>query len=190
MRKVICCLALLAGPLCGSAEEVCTFDVRQRNYLVSTVFEINGKDRFLGSIIKESLHLRTQYDLYDEAGGLEAKGICRFLSLGTIFSWGTSIDVYDEREKQIGAIEGQVITGAAAKFNIYDAAGAHVAIAYLDRSGAAFTIRSGRMPAASNSRIAPRWARPRDPPPPKTSAILIGFLHSNGGTVFSAVGCT
>ncbi len=129
MKKFLCCFALLAGSISGYAADVCTeegftFDVRQRDYLLSTVFEFNGKEQFLGSIVKEPFHLRTQYDLYSETGVFQGMGICRILTLGAIYAWGTEIDVYDERGGKVGVIDGQAVTGAAAKFSIYDGKGA------------------------------------------------------------------
>ena len=145
MKKFLCCFALLAGSISGYAADVCTeegftFDVRQRDYLLSTVFEFNGKEQFLGSIVKEPFHLRTQYDLYSETGVFQGMGICRILTLGAIYAWGTEIDVYDERGGKVGVIDGQAVTGAAAKFSIYDGKGAHVGIAYLDLNAGAFTL--------------------------------------------------
>ncbi len=145
MRQLFTIFVLLLGCVSGSASEaacgeVFAFDVHQRNYLLSTVFELHSKERFLGSIVKESLNVRTQYDLYNEAGTLQGAGVCRLLTLGVVFSWACEIDVYDQNKELVGVIDGQVATSAAAKFSIYDAAGTRVGIAYLDRTNAAFTI--------------------------------------------------
>jgi hypothetical protein len=116
------------------------FNVHQQDYTFSTVFEMNSKERNLGSVVKSSLRVRTNYDLYDSKGKSEATGICRILTLGAIYSWAREIDLYDTNEKYIGMIDGQAVTGSGAKFSIYDAVGNRTGIAYLDNNSSSFTI--------------------------------------------------
>ncbi|MBA3957106.1 MAG: hypothetical protein H0X51_01745 [Parachlamydiaceae bacterium] len=121
-------------------EKILTFQACKREFSFETRFELSQGKNNLGSITKSSFRLRTNYDLYDVDGNYEALGICRKLSLGSIFTWATEIDIYDKDGGYVGFVDGQVITGAAAKFSIYNAMGDCVGIAYLDLKGASFTV--------------------------------------------------
>jgi len=48
--------------------------------------------------------------------------------------------VYDADGSWIGLIDGQAVTGASAKFSVYDRNGDRVGIAYLDKTNDGFTI--------------------------------------------------
>lgn len=119
---------------------ILTFNTQQQDYLFSTIFDFSSENGSLGSALKSSFRIRTNYDLYTPLGDYEGTGTCRLLTLGVVYSWGTEIDIYDQNHAYLGMIDGQVVTGAAAKFSIYDAEGMRVGIAYLDRNQSIFTI--------------------------------------------------
>lgn len=123
-----------------SNENELHYKITKNDYAFSTVFEMASGHKLLGSIVKSAFHLRTHYDLYDEKGLLQGQGICRLLTLGTFFSWGVEIDVYNVQGQLIGSIDGQVATTEPAKFSIYDSNGNRLAIAYLEQNRAAFSI--------------------------------------------------
>lgn len=145
MKKMFYFLALI-GCICTAfaeakpKEDALKFDVIQKDYMFSTVFEFNSPDDFLGSVVKSVFRIRTNYDLYDKNGNYESVGICRILTLGVLYAWGTEVDVYDPNDAYLGMIDGQVVTGAGAKFSIYNGAAERVGIAYLDWGNSGFTI--------------------------------------------------
>lgn len=117
-----------------------SYTISESQYFWSTYFEMQGKERHYGRIVKNHYHLRTIYDLYDPMNAFEAQGICQLLSLGAVYPWAKDIDVYDNRGEKIGFIDGQFLTTAAAKYGFYDAFGALVANAYLDAQSSGFII--------------------------------------------------
>lgn len=95
-----------------------------------------------GKVIRTGLLTpRYYYDLFDSQGNFQARGITRFLSLGTLFSWGIQIDLYDA-ESFIGMIDGKVFTKARAKFVFYNNIGDSIGVAYLNNENADFIIVS------------------------------------------------
>ena len=138
---LLCCLLALSGYLRANealSEEA--FEVRQQNYKYSTLFDFSTPSKYLGTVVKSYFRVRTNYDLYDSQGNYEANGICRIFSFRVFHTRGTKIDVYDPDGCKIGLISGQLFTGASAKFNIENAEGERIAIAYLDKTKAGFTI--------------------------------------------------
>lgn len=147
MRHIFILLALLLSfvtdPVLAtdkSTGSALTFSVRRQDYMFSTVFEISSPVEHIGSVYKSSFSIRTHYDLYDSLGNHESNGICRVLTLGVLYSWAREIDVYDAQGMTVGMIDGQLATGASAKFSIYNAEGNKAGIAYLDKNGAAFSV--------------------------------------------------
>lgn len=116
------------------------FDVFKKNYTFSTEFEIISKHDSHQNVVKSLFHVRTHYDFYDRHGQAEVQGICRFFSLGIIFTWAAEIDIYDNNGQPIGLIDGQVVTSEPAKFSLYDENGVKVGIAYSDQDFTGFTI--------------------------------------------------
>lgn len=116
------------------------YTVLKNEYRFSTYFELIGKKSYEGRVIKESLRVRTTYDLYDAKGDYEGQGICRALSLGSLYNWAREIDVYGKDGNKIGFIEGKVFTTAQAKFHFFDQTSRLVAIAFLDFESAGCTI--------------------------------------------------
>lgn len=139
-------LALLTGMLSNTISEAAPtasgikFKVHQQDYTFSTVFEFRSDTDFHGTAVKSSLRVRTNYDLYDKNGKYEAVGICRVLTLGALYAWGTEIDIYDQNDNYLGMVDGQAMTGAGAKFSIYNAKNERVGIAYLELGGTSFSI--------------------------------------------------
>jgi hypothetical protein len=116
------------------------FNVHQQDYTFSTIFEFRSDNEFLGTAVKSVFRIRTNYDLYTKQGKYEAVGICRMLTLGALYAWGTEIDLYDNKDHYIGMIDGQAMTGAGAKFSIYNANNNCIGIAYLELGGKSFSI--------------------------------------------------
>lgn len=117
-----------------------SYTITESPYYFSTYFEMRGKNRYEGRVIKEHLNFRTTYDLYDPDGRYEGQGVCQILSLGAIYPWAKDIDIYDERGARIGFIDGQFLTLTTAKYNLYHEYDGLVATAYLDRSSSGFTV--------------------------------------------------
>lgn len=117
-----------------------SFTITESPYLFSTYFEMRGKDRDEGRVVKNHLNLRTVYNLYSPSGLIEAQGICQILSLGAIYPWAKDIDVYDRKGEKIGFIDGQLLTTTTAKYNFYDQGDRYVASAYLDSSSSGFSV--------------------------------------------------
>ncbi len=125
--------------LIGFAEPI-TYTIVEHPYRFSTYFEMQGKNGFEGRAIKNTLAVRTAYDLYDAAGAYQAQGVIQALSLGSLFAWGKDIDIYDPMGKQIGFIDGQALTTASAKYTFYNNKNIAVATAYLDYSCSGFVV--------------------------------------------------
>lgn len=117
-----------------------SYTISENPYLFSTYFEMEGKGRYEGRVVKNHLNLRTIYELYDPSSLFEAQGICQILSLGSLYPWAKDIDVYDEKGEKIGMIDGQLLTTTSAKYNFYNGRDQLIATAYLDLSCAAFSI--------------------------------------------------
>ncbi|MBA3238384.1 MAG: hypothetical protein H0T62_08590 [Parachlamydiaceae bacterium] len=109
-----------------------TFDVHRQDTTFSSIFDCVGEHDFLGTVVKSSFRVRTNYDLYSVHGEFEGTGICRVLTLGVIFDWAREIDIYDKNDYYIGTIDGQAATTEKAKFSIYNRNSERVGIAYLD----------------------------------------------------------
>lgn len=116
-------------------------------YKTSEIYQINSelKETYPGSVKKSAFRIRTNYDLSDK-NGWQATGITRIISLGSIYSWATDIDIYDTRGVQIGLIDGNLATLESAKFNLYDydEAGnsAEIGIAYANADFNRFVVLS------------------------------------------------
>lgn len=117
-----------------------SYTISESQYLWSTYFEMQGKEGYFGRVVKNHYNIRTVYDLYDPMNHFEAQGVCQVLSLGALYPWAKDIDVYGAQGEQIGFIDGQLLTTAAAKYGIYNAWGTLVANAYLDAQSSGFTI--------------------------------------------------
>lgn len=137
---VVALLFLLPSLMQANEAEIHTFRIHQKDYRFSTVFEMDGVGTSHGAVVKSSIRVRSNYDVYDERGQWQATGIARVLCLGFFRPWGAEIDVYNPKGEIIGLIDGQVGTLAAAKYSIYNALGECVGIAFLDLTKAGFTI--------------------------------------------------
>lgn len=143
MKQTLLFIFLLLSyvqPAISNSDTILAFEVRQQSYQFSTIFDLTSNKGLLGTVVKSSFRIRTNYDVYDAFGIYEGVGVCRILTLGSFYKWGTEIDVYDKDGYYAGMVDGQAVTGASAKFSIYDAQGIRVGIAYLDLSNSAFTI--------------------------------------------------
>jgi hypothetical protein len=152
MKKTVCAtfLLLLIMVTIGADEPSSKFQkytIREREYLFSNYFEFMPEIGPLETVVKKryaGLHVTDNYAVYDGKGVWNASGSCRIFCLGLLYSWATEIDVYDQNGKQIGLIDGQVATTAAARFSIYeyDAEGVAQlkAIAFMDNEKRSFSI--------------------------------------------------
>lgn len=109
-----------------------TYDVHKQYTTFSTIFDCMGEHDFLGTVVKSSFRIRTNYDLYSVHGEYQGTGICRLITLGSVFDWAREIDIYDHNDYYIGTIDGQMATTEKAKFSIYNKNSERVGIAYLD----------------------------------------------------------
>lgn len=126
----------------AQANDKLHYTILKNPFAFSTFFEMLGQDHFEGRVVKNHIHVRSTYDLYDKHGEFECQAICRALSLGAIFSWAKEIDIYDKHDHKIGFIDGKTATTAHAKFHLHNKEGHLVAIAYLDYDNSGFTIVS------------------------------------------------
>jgi len=135
-------LSLFATLLCAVQiqAQALSYTISESQYLWSTYFEMQGKDSYIGRVVKNHYNVRTVYDLYDSKNRFEAQGVCQVLSLGAVYPWAKDIDVYDQYGLKIGFIDGQLLTTAAAKYGFYDSRDVLVANAYLDVQSSGFTI--------------------------------------------------
>ncbi len=117
-----------------------SYTISESQYLWSTYFEMHGTEGYSGRVVKNHYNIRTVYDLYDPMNRFEAQGVCQVLSLGALYPWAKDIDVYGAQGEQIGFIDGQLLTTAAAKYGFYNIWGTLVANAYLDAQSSGFTI--------------------------------------------------
>lgn len=126
----------------GAQEENQTeyhFSIYEKVYPLATYFTIESDDTYRGSVKKSLLRIRTNYDL-SNSDGWQATGIKRVLSLGSVYSWATEVDIYGTKGDYLGMIDGQVVSTAAARFSIYDLDGQLRGIAYLDHSLNSYSI--------------------------------------------------
>lgn len=138
MKKFIFCLLMLGMMQAAAAR---SYTVIEHPYRFSTYFEMHGQEAYEGRVVKSALTVRTIYDLYDNEATYIGQGICRLLSLGSIYPWARMVDLYDASGNAIGLIEGRVMTTAKASYNLYDASGNIVGIAYLNLDCSSFTIQ-------------------------------------------------
>lgn len=142
MRKTICFLLSFLFIYSAHAAEALAlnYSIIKNPYRLTTYFEMHGKAGSEGKAIKKSLTVRTTYDLYDAKGEYVGQGICRALSLGVLYTWAKVIDIYDAKDKKIGLIDGQTLTTAKGKYNIYTKEHELVASAYLDYASSSFSL--------------------------------------------------
>ena len=138
----VCLVSLLGSVQAEEREEAqrTEFNIFEKQYRLSTVFEMDAHGKPFGTVVKSVFRIRTNYDVYDAQGVRRATGICRLLCLGSFAVWGTEIDVYDTEGNYLGFIDGQAATLESAKFSIYDKEGDRVGIAYMDLTNAGFSI--------------------------------------------------
>jgi hypothetical protein len=120
------------------------FSIHQKDYRLSTVFEMDSHGKPHGNVEKSSLRwlkpLRNSYDVYDKDGKWTATGISRIFCWGLFYAWGAELDVYDTADNVIGLIDGQFVTSESAKYSIYNKKGDRVGIAYMDLTNAGISI--------------------------------------------------
>ncbi|HVT62434.1 MAG TPA: hypothetical protein VHD33_02965 [Legionellaceae bacterium] len=124
------------------------FLMKKYGYKFSERYEISSSPMgvgktYSGSIKKSAFRIRNNYDL-SNLHGWQATGITRILSLGTLYSWATDIDIYDTRGVKIAFIDGSFATLESARFDLYeyDEAGKskQIGIAYADANFTRFNI--------------------------------------------------
>ncbi len=130
---VFFCSTLFSG-------EPISFSVIKSGYTLSTYYEFVSGEAYLGRIIKSSIRVRTCYDLYDSKGDYEGEGICRALSVGSLYAWAREIDLYDHGGEKIGMIDGKILTLGRARFDLYNSQNRHLCSAYFNNDGTLFTL--------------------------------------------------
>lgn len=150
MKKIFSLLLILFFARLGA--ESCVYTITEHPYRFSTYFEMEGKEKYEGRVIKSAISVRTVYDLYDKESHFVGQGICRLLSLGSVCSWARMIDLYDQNGETIGLIEGRLLTSAKASYNLYDSTGVIVAVAYLNLDASGFTVHDAKERVIVNMR--------------------------------------
>ncbi|MBM3191893.1 MAG: hypothetical protein FJZ63_04500 [Chlamydiae bacterium] len=120
--------------------EVLRYTIAKQEYLFSKAFNMHSEKGPIGLLTETKLSLRTHYDLYNAKGIYEARGICRILSLGSLYAWAKELDIYDAVGNKIGMVDGQAFSTAKAKYSLYDAMDYLLGIAYLDKDSSGFSI--------------------------------------------------
>lgn len=96
------------------------FKIRIDANEITTYFQIDTHNTYLGSVKKGSDEGRTRYDLSDE-NHWQGTAIRRAITiLGNIFTWAAEFDLYDTHGNKFGMIDGQAGTTEHAKFSLYD----------------------------------------------------------------------
>ncbi|MDF2549905.1 MAG: hypothetical protein K0S07_972 [Chlamydiales bacterium] len=142
-----------------ASNDLIRYRVTRSDYVFSTVFNMETDKGLIGSVVKSSFHLKTNYDSYDRSGLYEGRGIYRLVSLGLFYSWATEIDIYNLEDEKIGMIDGQIWTTGPAKFSFYDASDQCVAIAYLDKNRLGFTLVDPNYPSFTIARLTRNFIR-------------------------------
>lgn len=127
MRKIILSslFALCLSPVLASAgvheDHPYHFSINKEVSKTAETYVIKARqsDTYPGNVKKSSFRIRTNYDLSNKQGW-QATGITRILSLGSVYSWATDIDIYDTRGVKIAMIDGDLATLESAKFNLYE----------------------------------------------------------------------
>lgn len=151
MKRFLTCLAmnlaLLTLQADAAAPKSMKYVIREREYRFSNYFEFTSDEGAHGVVVKKRfayLHLTNHYDVYDRVGQFEAQGASRLFSLGSLYSWGTEIDIYNSEGRKIGLISGRTLTTAASSFNIYeydlDGYATLKAIAFMDGERRSFSL--------------------------------------------------
>lgn len=122
------------------------FEIQQHDHKFASYFDIDSDDTYPGTVKKSVFRLRENYDLSDEHGW-QATGIVRAVSLGTVYPWAKEVDIFDTQYEWIGFIQGQVLTTAAARYNIYNQSEQLVGLVYLNSEMASFSIVDPENPA-------------------------------------------
>lgn len=145
-KKIIICFLILGtfiGCLSASPTETqkpLHLIMHERDFMLSTYYQIDSDETPLGNIIKTKLSLRTSYEYHYSNGALGSNAYLRIMSLGSMFTWAGVMDIYDENGDRLGLIEGAVVTLLPSKFSFYDNNNKLVAVAYMDKDCMGFTI--------------------------------------------------
>jgi hypothetical protein len=115
-------------------------EMHERVFTFSTYYIVNSNTGLQGNIIKSKLSPRTSYEYFDQAGNALSCAYVRMFSLGSVFSWATVMDVYDNNSSHLGSIEGSIFTLLPSKFCLYDASQNLCGLAYMDSDCMGFTI--------------------------------------------------
>jgi hypothetical protein len=126
------------------------FKVETQNYEWSRYFEITERDstaalyapRATVSRGRYSL-LRTRYDMFSPEGVQLAHADTRIFSTGKLFTWLMHLDIYAPDKTRLGAIRGEVMTTAAARFGLYNEKLQRVAVAYMEQGGFRCVLTAG-----------------------------------------------
>ena len=113
------------------------FRVEREDYWNTTYFDMDSEDLPVGMVEKPTFRPRGLYHLYDCDGVYEGYTTRRLWwpNLGYVWNEYAEFDCYDERGQWIGAIDGMVVTTAAAKYQILDSNNERVALAFVERGG-------------------------------------------------------
>ncbi len=144
MSKFITSCLILLFAMAGADET--QYEIHKKEYRFSTIYEMRHNSQFLGRVVtpRYPWNLRTNYDLYSKEAVKEGNGKFAILNPAAWSSfWGAGgLDIYvvDAEGNDVGYIDGECLTLAAAKYTFYNAAGAVVGYGYLDRNKEGFSI--------------------------------------------------
>lgn len=105
-----------------------------------TEFNIQDEKKSWGTVTKSFFHIGAHYDSYDRFGLYEGRGTCQFFSLGTLYTWATEIDLYDDNGDYVGLIHGEVSSAKSGKFRFFNEKGDEFAVGHLDENKTTFSL--------------------------------------------------
>lgn len=147
MKKILCILTALfalssiwLSASLDKSHKRLSLVLHQRQFTFSTYYDIDSDQGSFGNIIKNAVSLRTSYQYFDRHGNNLAYANLRFFSLGSLFTWAATMDIYDGQNNDIGLIEGSILTLLPSKFCFYNEHSQLVGIAYMDADCLGFTV--------------------------------------------------
>jgi hypothetical protein len=123
-------------------------EFKEQPFVFHKHFKIESPQGHIGEIIKEKFDLWTHYSYYAHAKDkdLIAEAYIRLLSLGQVFSWASTIDLYNPNGELMGTISGCWMTTAPSKFEFMDSQHTILATAIMDEDLMGFTLFSPQDP--------------------------------------------
>ena len=125
--------------------ELCNMKINKNSPFLSysADFNILKNDIPNGKIVRTGFMCpRYYYEIYDEMGMFQARGVTRFFSLGFFSPALADIDIYDANENYLGLIQGKLLSRSRVKFIFYDQGYNELFEAFFDKDSSDIVIYS------------------------------------------------